>query len=369
MITLNTSSLTPYVPSVLRSARRRWTQRARRRCDRRHVDYARRLLRDLTADNRLSFLEGAPRIVSALTTCSGVGVVMVGDTDPSDVKAVLKIPLTAQAEHSIVRHRQVIEKLGSQPGLSPFRALVPTPLIWGRYDRWTYHIESALIGTPADVLGRGSADMRILKESAVEAILQLHLTTGRQERIDDDAFRRMAGDDLVFLSLLAERWPNPRRLHDRLKQVDDALRRGLLGLTVPLSWIHGDFWAGNLLFLPETGAVSGIVDWDRGVPSDLPLHDIFHMVAYTRSQERRTKLGEEIVSYLLPAKFNADDRRLILRAVDRLELPPDPVFLHGAALLYWLRFAVTNLSRYPNRRSDGEWLRKNIFLILEQGLP
>jgi hypothetical protein len=241
--------------------------------------------------------------------------------------------------------------------------LVPKTLLWGVYEGHAYHVETALTGYTA------TENPLLVKLSAVESILQLHRITGRQETIDDVLFRRLAGDALVFLSRLAERWPDTQALRARILRAGDRLRRCLLGRSVPLSWIHGDFWAGNLLCTRESGAVSGIVDWDRGASAELPLHDVFHLITYARARERGTALGEEIVACLLPNELDYEDRGLIGRAIERLELPRDPAFLHGAALLYWLRFAISNLTRYPKRRTDGAWLRKNVFLVLEEGLP
>jgi phosphotransferase family enzyme len=40
---------------------------------------------------------------------------------------------------------------------------------------------------------------------------------------------------------------------------------------LPLVVVHGDFWAGNALV--DRGRLTGIVDWERSSPEDLPIWD------------------------------------------------------------------------------------------------
>jgi aminoglycoside phosphotransferase (APT) family kinase protein len=186
--------------------------------------------------------------------------------------------------------------------------------------------------------------------------------------MDDTIFARLAGDDLALLHRLAERWPETAALRQKLRLLEELLRRQLHGRELPFSWTHGDFWPGNLLMQQLGGAITGIVDWDRASADQLPLHDLLHLLAYTRKMQRRSELGEEIVSYLLPAAFDKHEATLVREALEALGLPADARFFQAATLLYWLRFAAANLSRYPAFRSDSRWLRNNVFLVLKRGI-
>ena len=153
-----------------------------------------------------------------------------------------------------------------------------------------------------------------------------------------------------------------------LGPLPDLLRRQIAGRELPFSWTHGDFWPGNLLIQPAVGAISGVVDWDRASADQIPLHDLLHLLAYTRKMQRRSELGEEIVTYLLPAAFDKYERSLVREAIEQLNLPADVEFFRAITLLYWLRFAATNLSRYPAFQKDGRWLKNNVFLVLKRGI-
>jgi aminoglycoside phosphotransferase (APT) family kinase protein len=178
----------------------------------------------------------------------------------------------------------------------------------------------------------------------------------------------LAGDDLALLGQLAAGWPETALLRQQLARLEAELRVQLYGSELPFSWVHGDFWPGNLLLRPDSGAIGGIVDWDRASADQIPLYDLLHLLAYTRKMQQRSELGEEIVSYLLPAAFDKHERALVREAMVQLGLPTSAESFRAIVLLYWLRFASANLSRYPIFQSDGRWLKKNVFLVLKRGL-
>jgi aminoglycoside phosphotransferase (APT) family kinase protein len=169
-----------------------------------------------------------------------------------------------------------------------------------------------------------------------------------------------------MLSELAAGWSGSKLLTRAVDRAGAFLRERLVGAELALGWIHGDFWPGNLLADTRTGTLAGIVDWDRSSSEDVPLHDLLHLLAYSRKLLANRELGEIVVECLLPAAFDARERALVDLAMESLALPRDPEFLRAMALLYWTRFAATNLTRYPRYRRDGRWLRKNVFLVLER---
>jgi aminoglycoside phosphotransferase (APT) family kinase protein len=228
-------------------------------------------------------------------------------------------------------------------------------------------VETALPGVGAADLVRREAEPVALRQDAAQLIRQLHIATLRRQVVDETRFAQLAGDDLAFLDQLAAGWPEAVLLRQKLEQLEDLLRQQIAGRELPFSWTHGDFWPGNLLIQPEDGAIGGVVDWDRAGADQMPLHDLLHLLAYTRKLQRRSELGEEIVAYLLPAAFDRYERSLVKEALDQLDLPANIEFFRAITLVYWLRFAATNLSRYPAFQSDAHWLQNNVFLVLKRG--
>jgi aminoglycoside phosphotransferase (APT) family kinase protein len=352
---------------LLKRVGRPWRRHAERKAIGRYSEYAGRLLEHL-ADDGLDVGGAVPRITHAVRTRSDVVVMLLDCAGARQPAQILKLPLTPAAEQSTAAHRQVVMALHQIPALERFCALVPRSLTWGEYERQTYYIETALPGIGAGDLLREKCEPATLMPEAVRAILDLHSATAQRQSVDERAFARLAGDDLGRLRGRAPHWPEATLLLSRLDALEELLRSSLVGCELPFAWAHGDYWPGNILVRPANGLLSGIIDWDRASAQQLPVLDILHLLAYTRKMRRRTALGEEIVSYLLPAAFSLEERALLDETFECLRLPQDAAFVRSVVLLYWLRFAAANLARYPRYEHDREWMRDNVYLVLKRGL-
>ncbi len=356
------------IQRMLRRVRKPWTRHAARKELGRQTTFAEQLLAQLARDGQAGPDAASLHITSTVLTRSDVLVALIGVRTQHEPRLVLKLPLTPDAERSTIDHRQVIVALHELPALDTFCAFVPRAVAWGDLQGRPYYLETALPGVGAADLVRRHAEPACMMQDAARLIGQLHLGTLRRRMVDEALFARLAGDDLVLLRQLAVGWPEAALLGRKLEQLDELLRSQIAGHELPFSWTHGDFWPGNLLIQPADGVIGGIVDWDRASAEQIPLHDLLHLLAYTRKLQRRSELGDEIVSYLLPAAFDKYERSLVKAAIEQLDLPTSGEFFRAITLLYWLRFAATNLSRYPAFQRDSRWLKNNVFLVLKRGI-
>jgi aminoglycoside phosphotransferase (APT) family kinase protein len=353
---------------LLQRVRRPLAQLAEQLVLEQHTPVVDRLLMQLIKEHQGEFSGRVPQIVSALRTRSDVAIFMISDSPGAPATKVLKLPLTIDAQQSIKLHHKVVDALHNQRELEDFCALVPRALAWGVFEGQAYYLETALPGIVTSDLIRQRNDPTSLKQTAIQAILRLHTGTLRREVVDDMLFATIAGNDLALLYQLAERWPEAALLRDKLRSLEAILRCQIYGRELSFAWSHGDYWPGNILMQPGDGMLSGIVDWDRATPRQLPLLDVLHLLAFIRKMQQRSEVGEEIVTYLLPAQFDITERTLIDRALEQLGLPTNSAFLQSAVLLYWLRFAAANLARYAQLRKDNRWLSKNVFIVLKRGM-
>jgi aminoglycoside phosphotransferase (APT) family kinase protein len=356
------------IQRVIRRVRKPWTRRAAREELGRQAAFAKQLLAQLARDGRLDPGAEALQITSTMLTRSDVAVALIGARGQDAPRLVLKLPLTPDAEHSTSDHRQVVSTLHAIPELHRFCAFVPRAVAWGDIQGRPYYLETALPGVSAADLVRRQAEPVAMLQSAAHLIDQLHLGTLQRHVVDEARFTRLAGDDLMVLRRLAVGWPAAALMRQKLEQLEELLRSQIVGHALPFAWAHGDFWPGNLLIQPADGAIGGIVDWDRASADQLPLSDLLHLLAYTRKLQRRSELGEEVAQYLLPAAFEPHERALVRQKLEQLELPVNAQFFRSSVLLYWLRFAATNLARYPAFQRDRRWLNKNVFCVLKRGL-
>lgn len=99
----------------------------------------------------------------------------------------------------------------------------------------------------------------------------------------------LAPGTLERLSGWCAREPAARQVLDRLTGV----RRRLQGHRAPTTWVHGDFWPGNLLV--EDDRVTGVVDWERAEPAGGPLRDrIRFVLGYAYYLDRHTRAGRRV---------------------------------------------------------------------------
>lgn len=356
------------IQRLVRRVRKPWTRHVARKELGLQRLFAEQLLVQLARDGQLGPVGDVPQITSIMRTRSDVVVALLGAAAADAPRLVLKLPLTPDAERSTTGHRQVVVTLQELPELHSFGAFIPRPIAWGDWQGRPYYLETALPGVAAADLVRRQAEPALMKQDAARLILQLHVGTLRRRVVDDLLFAQLAGRDLALLRRLAGGWPEAALLAQKLDRLEELLRSQIAGHELPFSWTHGDYWPGNLLIEPSSGAIGGIVDWDRAAADQVPLHDLLHLLAYTRKLQRRSELGQEIVSYLLPAAFDRYERSLVKEAIEQLELPASVEFFQAITLLYWLRFAATNLERYPAFQRDSRWLKDNLFLVLKRGI-
>lgn len=356
------------IQRVLRRVRKPWTRHVARKELGRQTAFAEQILAQLARDGQLEPDAESLHITSTVLTRSDVLVALIGTHAQAEPRLVLKLPLTPNAERSTSDHRQVVVTLHELPELHAFCAFVPRAVAWGDLQGRPYYLETALPGVGAADLVRSQTEPASMLQDAARLIGQLHLGTVRRRLVDEALFKRLAGDDLALLRQLAVGWPEAMLLRQKLDQLEELLRSQIAGHELPFSWTHGDFWPGNLLVRPAAGVIGGVVDWDRASADQIPLHDLLHLLAYTRKLQRRSELGDEIVSYLLPAAFDKYARSLVKEAIAQLGLPTSGEFFQAITLLYWLRFAATNLSRYPAFQRDSRWLKNNVFLVLKRGI-
>lgn len=359
---------TTRVHQLLRRVRQPFAQFRQKWALKKYAALVDRLLAQLIKSRQAEFGGATPHIAFAMRTRSDVAIFLLSDAFGYAPTKVLKLPLTPDAERSTALHRHMVETLHSRAELQGFCTLVPRALAWGIFEGQAYYLETALDGVAASDLIRKRLEPSTLKQAATHAILQLHRGTLDPQLVDERVFAALVGNDLALLYRAADRWPEATLLHTKLKALEALLRCQMYGRELPFAWSHGDYWPGNILVRPADGQLTGIVDWDRALPQQLPLLDVLHLFAFSRKMQQRSELGEQIVTYLLPAQFDIVERKLIDQALDQMKLPHDPAFLQAASLLYWVRFAAANISRYPALAQDQRWLNKNIFIVLKWGI-
>jgi aminoglycoside phosphotransferase (APT) family kinase protein len=290
---------------------------------------------------------------------TGVTIFLVGPAGRP--RLAIKVPHTVAGTASLRRLQAVETELHGDARLSDWNAVVPRALAEGRIGGRRYFIETVVPGSVASSTGTGREVLLARQANAAAAIGEFHRLTAERVRVD---------------RLMLERWVDrPVRILSRANlEVDDrdtsailqSLRRRLIaeidGREMQVSWIHGDYWRGNLLFGADGMTPTGIVDWDRAGPAELPWHDLFHLLMYAR-REVNGHLAPEIIALLRGRSIWQEEESAILEMARR-RLPDDGIADDVMALLYWLRQTAATMTLHPRSLCDREYLSSDVEPIL-----
>lgn len=301
------------------------------------------------------------RVQRAERTRTGVVVISVGPVDQPP-RAVVKLPQTREGVAGLQRQRAVHTALHADARLGEWRSLVPKPLAAGAVAGQFYTAEEALPGRAAlPLVSDPKARMR-LQIGAAAAIGELHRRTARSVLVDDAMLERWIDRPLLVIRRLHARRPPALRNDAAIERLRTELYGALTGRRLCASWIHGDFWPANILVGPDAATLTGIVDWDRAAPDELPLHDVLHLLLYTRKLLQHCEPGEIVRALLGGGEWTRHERALL----DAAELPPPDAAAGERAmvLLYWLRFIAANLLQSTYFGRNRWWVTKNIDDVL-----
>jgi aminoglycoside phosphotransferase (APT) family kinase protein len=276
---------------------------------------------------------------------------------------VLKFPSTDAEARGLRRQQRAMALIRESPSIGAWRELIPSVAEEESSAGRTFFIETALPGRNADELIQTVPRVELLCQAA-RIIRGLHEGTGVAVLVDEDAFRRWVSDPLGRLRRVGQDVRPGRDWRGELVVVQEELREALLGRVVWSSWIHGDFWLGNVLMQHESEVVTGVIDWDRAGPAELAVQDIVHLLLVARMYARPTQcfFGDVVRAFLDGAVWTADERQVLSEA----DLPfsiADPRGHRTLVLLCWIRRVLSDLDGTDSPPNEL-WVMRNIESVL-----
>jgi hypothetical protein len=297
-------------------------------------------------------------ITDARVTSTGRAVVTLSPPK-SPATMVLTAPTGARALAGHRRESSSLAALHEDKRLAEWRRYLPKPLATGTRLDHEYRLDACL---PGRLMLRWLGDPSRtwwLVERAAQAVEVLHERTAAEVVCDQALVGRWVDARIDVVARL----PLGRRRVALLERLRVELRSALAGSTVNTSWIHGDYWPGNILAAVDEPVLLGIVDWDAASPDELPLHDVLHLLLYTERLQSRRELGQVVVEHLR-APWSAPQRRLLERQPWRHTEAPSE---RHALLLYWLRAVAFNVDQQGESVASYRlryWQRRNVDTVL-----
>lgn len=236
-----------------------------------------------------------PRLVKS---SPGLAVAAVGPHGKGP-GLVVKLAEEKRAVAELRRDGAVRATLAADPRLGEWRHLLPEVLA------------CELDAPPAVSVERhlGTADGRIslsgpeqiarpATRAALSAITELHQRTGHREVVGDPMLREWVFEPLAVVRSLYRpgRWQD-----DALAHLGDLLASRLQGTEVLISWAHGDYSPGNLLYGPSGRELVGIVDWGGATDLGTACLDTTLLVVTTVMLRANLDMGSVISKFMAAA--------------------------------------------------------------------
>ena len=268
---------------------------------------------------------------------------------------VVRVAMTEAGTEALNDNAEMVQRLSGHRRLPRWQTIVPNLLHRGQVEGRAYVVESFLPGTSLDRLTGTQREAGL--DRARAALGSLHHATARNARFDDSVARRWIDEPLDVL----QRMPAVAERPEDLQQLRSWLRRELVGTKVKLCWVHGDFWAGNVLVGETAGGprVTGLIDWENGRLDGLAEVDTAHLWL----TEQPGEMGAALLGALehpedWPEARVAEDGSVVSRPSD---MPADAVLV-----LAWLSHVAAGAGRSTDHPPSRIWLNRNVMCVLDR---
>jgi len=289
-----------------------------------------------------------PPLVSSTRTA----VVPLGPPGSPPV-AMAKLPGTRVGVSSQQREGRALNALAAEPAVGDFTRFLPLRMTDGYVGDQPFVLERAMPGIAADTVACRGPVAASVTVGAASAIGVLHTRTAHPAVVDAALLRRWVD---VRVDIVAR----ATRRRDALETLRRRLQAAWAGREVEIGWVHGDFWLGNVMVDPATGAAAGIIDWEWAARDELAAQDLVYACVHSRMLAGRGELGD-VVSEMLQQPVWEEAELAMHSAADA---PVGPVIDPDVLLLVWLRQIAANLAQTPSIAHNPLWVLRNVVSVL-----
>jgi O-antigen/teichoic acid export membrane protein len=278
--------------------------------------------------------------------------------------AVLKLARTEKGLKSAIRENEVLEELHSDPRLGGFAKLIPKLLIKGEIENQMYVVEQIIPGITAfDFFHRRMRCAHIQAE-AIAWITEFHKQTTCFKDVGPSQLIHWIDEPILTVkkSLASiSALENHRLALDRLSS---RLYAAFSGRHLPVSWIHGDFFPGNILVTPDGKHVTGFVDWESAQKENLPFLDLCMLLVTTRMIVQKKEMGPVINAMLLDKQWAPNESGFWEWSHQLWDCDlPDR---QAVVLLCWLHHIANNIMKSTRYHNHRLWVFNNIETVLQE---
>lgn len=203
---------------------------------------------------------------------------------------------------------------------------------------------------------------------ALAVIGDLHRRSLRREVATEATVRRLLGGRQASVETT---WPRGgARGEDgaRMRRLGAALTRSMVGRTVELGWVHGDYWLDNVLVEPESGKVVRVIDWGEAACDDLVGRDGTLAVLSAHCRDGGVDLNAAVARVVRLAAGidapNAAEAILLRRLEGAWPASQDLSVVQGVLVTWTHHVAHLVAKRSPHLLAPGHWVHHRFAPVL-----
>lgn len=293
----------------------------------------------------------------AITRCfvrpSGTVVAIYRDQHAS---GVLRIPLKSASLKRLEHARSVTEAVASE--FEWLGQMVPPPISNGKMFGLHYFLEGKCTGVPASKLATSEGALEAIVSNATQ--IQILFASRARNRLDGHLLSQELHSR--YFRPIAEYAPG---CANDLRVLEDLVVRAVGSCSLPFVQTHGDFNPSNVLFSPQTGEVTGLVDWDASEKEGLPLLDLLHFLLGLKPECRGVSVGRRVHRSIVQGGWTSLERQALNLYMDAVGL--ESRLLNAFLVMYWCRHICLHV-HYRSGPLGAAWEEENLYGVLRNRL-
>lgn len=146
----------------------------------------------------------------------------------------------------------------------------------GKWRGARYHVIEAIEGVTIDIVQPGLSQ---LAQRVLAHIYVFHNKTLGTKHIDEAGYEQVFG--WIFRTARSK-YGNNNDILEKIFEIDDLVKKAVMGGEVRVAWMHGDYKIENVIFDKNTGEINGVIDWEHSRECGWPFVDLWYLLVYNR---------------------------------------------------------------------------------------
>ena len=337
----------------------KWTHRRR---NAEALRLAPQILADITGTEAMPQMRSWAKY-TVIPTTSDMSVISVGPVD-GPAEGIVKIPRSESAENSFLKQKHMLSLVREDARLVEFSNLLPVVLADGSTNGHLYSLEQMIPGVSAQYCANHHQGCLSTLAVAADAIRMLHIQTANTISVSPKMISHWVDQRIAVLDKLYEK-PIPGFVsRSAIKRLQAELHSSFIDKNATVSWVHGDYWLGNIRVTPDGKTVTGILDWEQAAPDEIPQCDVLLLLVTTRMATTASEMGDVVTQLLSNPSWSAEEKAILDQAAKDFKF--DPIDMRSLLLLTWLRHVSDEVAKTTHRATHWYWIYRNVEWVLRK---